>query len=78
MRSLIAGFLVVVGALMTVPGGVAVWQERVFLDEDTFVSTIDEAFEQEEVQVAIAEQLTDVIMERARDRGPDRRRPRQP
>ncbi|MCH7617282.1 MAG: hypothetical protein J4N36_06750 [Chloroflexi bacterium] len=65
MRSLIAGLLVVVGALMTAPGGVAVWQERVFLDEDTFVSTIDEAFEQEEVQVAIAEQLTDVIMERA-------------
>jgi hypothetical protein len=65
MRSLIAGFLVVVGALMTAPGGVAVWQDRVFLDEDTFVSTIDEAFEQEEVQVAVAEQLTDVIMERA-------------
>ena len=65
MRSLIAGLLVVVGALMTAPGGVAVWQERVFLNEDTFVSTVDEAFEQEEVQVAIADQLTDVIMERA-------------
>ena len=65
MRSLIVGFLVVVGALMTIPGGVAVWQERVFLNEDTFVSTVDEAFEQEEVQFAIAEQLTDVIMERA-------------
>jgi hypothetical protein len=51
--------------LLTAPGGVAVWQERVFLNEDTFVSTVDEAFEQEEVQVAIADQLTDVIMERA-------------
>ncbi|MCI0814792.1 MAG: hypothetical protein J4N71_06945, partial [Chloroflexi bacterium] len=65
MRSLIAGFLVVLGALLTIPGGVAVWQERVFLNEDAFVSTVDEAFEQEEVQVAIADQLTDVIMERA-------------
>ena len=65
MRSLIAGFLILVGALMTIPGGIAVWQDRVFLDEDTFVSTIDEAFEQEEVQVAIADQLTDAIMERA-------------
>ena len=65
MRTFIAGFLVVIGALLTIPGSVAVWQERVFLDEDTFVSTIDEAFEQEDVQVAIADQLTDVIMERA-------------
>ena len=65
MRTLIAGFLVVVGALLTAPGGVAVWQERVFLDEDAFVSTVDEAFEQEAVQIAIADQLTDVIMERA-------------
>ncbi len=65
MRTFIAGILVIVGALLTAPGGVAVWQERVFLNEDTFVSTVDEAFEQEEVQVAIADQLTDVIMERA-------------
>ncbi len=57
--------LVVVGALLSAPGGLAAWQERVILDEDTFVATVDEAFEQEEVQIAIAERLTDEIMEHA-------------
>ena len=66
MRSLIAATLVVVGVLLSVPGSVAAWQERVILDEDTFVATVDEAFEQEEVQIAIAERLTDEIMEHAK------------
>jgi hypothetical protein len=63
---LIAATLVVVGVLLSVPGSVAAWQERVVLDEDTFVATVDEAFEQEEVQAAIAERLTDEIMKYAR------------
>ncbi len=65
MRALIAAMLVVVGALLSAPGGLAAWQERVFLDEDSFVATVDEAFEQEEVQTAIAARLTDEIMEHA-------------
>jgi len=65
VRALIASILVVVGALLSGPGGIAAWQDRVILDEDTFVATVDEAFEQEEVQTAIAERLTDEIMEHA-------------
>ncbi len=66
MRALIATTLVVVGVLLSVPGSAAAWQERVILDEDTFVATVNEAFEQEEVQTAIAERLTDEIMKYAR------------
>ncbi len=65
MRALIAALLVVVGVFLSVPGSVAAWQERVILDEDTFVATVDEAFEQKEVQTAIAERLTDEIMKYA-------------
>jgi hypothetical protein len=63
MRAIIAGLLVVVGGLLTVPGSIGVWQERAILDEDAFVDTVDEAFEKEEVQTALANRLTNVIME---------------
>lgn len=66
MRAFIAAALVVVGGLISVPGSVGAWQERAILDEDNFVATVDEAFEQEEVQTAIAERLTDEIMDYAR------------
>jgi hypothetical protein len=65
MRAIIAGLLVVVGGLISIPASVAAWQDRAILDEDNFVATVDEAFEQEEVQTAIAERLTDEIMEYA-------------
>jgi hypothetical protein len=63
MRAIFAGLLVVVGGLLTIPGSIGVWQERAVLDEDAFVDTVDEAFEKEEVQTALADRLTNVIME---------------
>jgi len=66
MRAFIAAALVVVGGLISVPGSVGAWQERAILDEDNFVATVDEAFEEEAVQTAIAERLTDEIMDYAR------------
>ena len=68
MRAFIAAMLVVVGGLVSVPGSIGAWQERAILDEDNFVATVDEAFEDEAVQIAIAERLTDEIMEHARIR----------
>jgi hypothetical protein len=63
VRAFIAAALVVVGGLLTIPGSIGVWQARAVLDEDAFVDTVDEAFEKEEIQTALANRLTNVIME---------------
>jgi hypothetical protein len=42
---------------------VGAWQQGVIYDEDEFVATIDDALEQEEVQTALAQRLTDTLME---------------
>lgn len=64
MRSFLVVMLVVLGGLLTIPGSIGIWQERAILDEDAFVDTVDEAFEQkEEVQSVLANRLTDAVME---------------
>jgi hypothetical protein len=63
LRTLLVVALIAVGGLLTVPGSIGVWQDRAILDEDAFVDTVDEAFEKEEVQTALANRLTNVIME---------------
>jgi hypothetical protein len=63
MRSLIVILLIAVGILLSVPASVAAWQERVVYNEDEFVAMIDESLEQEEVQTALAQRLTDTLMQ---------------
>jgi len=40
VRALIAATRVLVGVLLPVSGSVAAWQDRVILDEETFVATV--------------------------------------
>ncbi len=63
MRTILVAALVALGGLLTIPGSIGVWQARAVLDEDAFVDTVDEAFENEEVQSVLANRLTDAAME---------------
>jgi hypothetical protein len=63
MRSALIVLLIVIGGILTIPGSIGLWQDRAVLDEDSFVNTVDEVFEQEEVQTALASRLTDGLME---------------
>jgi hypothetical protein len=62
IRSVAAGFFLVLGALLTIPASVAVWQERTILDEDTFVKTAGAVLDEEDVQVAVASRMADAVM----------------
>jgi hypothetical protein len=64
VRKITVGVLILLGAVLLVPGSLQIWQERVLLNEDKFVSTIDEVFDDETVQNVLARRLTDEIMER--------------
>jgi hypothetical protein len=63
IRGILAAFLLVLGGILTIPASIAIWQERTVLDEDNFVETVDEVFEDDDVQAALASRMTDVIME---------------
>jgi hypothetical protein len=63
MRGFFVAFFIVLGGILVIPASLAVWQEREILDEDNFVATMNEVFQDEDVQVAIATRLTATIME---------------
>jgi hypothetical protein len=63
-RGILVAFLVILGGILSVPASVAVWQERTVLDENEFVATTNEVFEDESVQVALANRMADRVMER--------------
>jgi hypothetical protein len=64
LRSTIAGFLLVLGALLSIPASLAVWQDRAVLDEDRFVATANEALADDAVQQALAQHMTDEVLAR--------------
>jgi hypothetical protein len=57
--------LIALGGLLTIPSAILAWSERNISDEDRFVDTVNEAFDNEDVQLAAANRLTDTIMVRA-------------
>jgi hypothetical protein len=63
MRGALIVLLIVIGGILTIPGSIGLWQDRAILDEDSFIKTVDDAFEQEEVQTVLAGRLTDGLME---------------
>jgi hypothetical protein len=63
-RFLIVSFLIVLGGVLSVPAAIAVWQEREIQDEDAFVQNVHEVVNNEDVQVLLAQRLTDRILER--------------
>jgi hypothetical protein len=63
MRGFFVALFIVLGGILVIPASLAVWQEREILDEDNFVATVNEVFQDEDVQVAIATRLTATIME---------------
>ncbi len=68
MRSFFVVVLILLGGALAVPAGIVTWLETAIFDEDAFVATVDGAFDREEVQTALAERLTDEIMEAAQVR----------
>ena len=64
IRFLLVSFLIVLGGVLSVPAAIAIWQEREIQDEDNFIDTTNDVFENEDVQVLLATRLTDAIMER--------------
>src|SRR5581483_1882994 len=64
LRSTIAGFLLVLGALLSVPASLAVWQDRAVLNEDRFVTTAEEALADDAVQQALAQRMTHEVLTR--------------
>ncbi len=62
IRLLIVSFLIILGGVLSIPAAISIWQERQIQDEDNFVSTTTEVFEDEQVQVLLATRLTEVIM----------------
>ena len=63
MRSLAAGVLLVVFAVLLPTLNLGTWAERVIFDEDTFVATVDGILDEPAVQQALAERIADRIVE---------------
>ena len=63
MRQFVVTILLILGGLLSVAANVGVWAERSVYDEDGFVSSVDAVFEEEVVQVAIAQRLGDAAFE---------------
>jgi hypothetical protein len=63
-RFLIVSFLIILGAVLSIPAAVAVWGEREIKDEDQFVQNVLDVANDEDVQVLLAQRLTDRILER--------------
>jgi hypothetical protein len=63
-RLLLVSFLIILGGALSIPAAISIWQEREIQDEDNFVSTTTEVFENERVQEVLATRLTEVIMTR--------------
>jgi hypothetical protein len=63
-RFLIVAFLIILGAVLSIPAAAAVWEEREIKDEDQFVQNVLDVANDEEVQALLAQRLTDRILER--------------
>ncbi len=63
MRSLAAGVLLAVFAVLVPTLNLGTWAERVIFDEDTFVGTVDGILDEPAVQQALAERIADRIVE---------------
>jgi len=64
MRGFAVVVLIIIGGVLSVPGTIGLWVEREIGDEDNFVATVNEVFEDEAVKTVLAERLTDTLMER--------------
>jgi hypothetical protein len=62
VRTIAAGFFLVLGCLMTVPASLTIWQERNILNEDRFVNTVTSILDDQDVQTAVASRMTDAVM----------------
>jgi hypothetical protein len=64
-RNLIAGLLLLAGALFAFTGNVGFWIEQTVYDTDNFASTVDRTLEDDDVQLAIAERFTNTLIANA-------------
>jgi hypothetical protein len=64
-RQIASWVLLGIGVLMSLPASVAIWQERMILDEDNFVGITRTAFADDDVENALADRLTAGIMQRS-------------
>ncbi len=64
IRFLIVAFLIFLGGVLSIPAAIAVWQEREIQNEDAFVQTVNDVATNEDVQLVLANRLTEVIMDR--------------
>ncbi len=59
LRSFLAAVLILAGSLLTFPATLAVWEQRVLLDEDSFVALAFDILDQEAVQSLLASRVAD-------------------
>jgi hypothetical protein len=64
VRFFLASLFIFLGAVLSVPAAIAVWQEREIQDEDAFVSNVQDITQNENVQEILATRLTARIMTR--------------
>jgi hypothetical protein len=61
-RNLIAGLLLLFGALFAFGGNVGLWVDRTVYDTDGFTSTVTDTLNDDDVQLVIAERFTDRLI----------------
>jgi hypothetical protein len=61
-RNIVAGLLLLLGALFTFTGNVGLWVDRTVYDTDGFTSTVTRTLEDDDVQLAIAERFSNRLI----------------
>jgi hypothetical protein len=59
VRFFLAVFFVLIGAALTFPASAALWEQRILMDEDEFVSIGQEVFRQPDVQAELTDRVAD-------------------
>lgn len=59
MRGALASLLILIGAVLTLPASVAVWEQRVLTNRDAFIELGQEAFKDPAIQDRLTERITE-------------------
>ncbi len=62
MRNFLAGLLILAGGLATFPAAVALWQQRVLMDEERFVAAAEDVLREDAVQEALAQRIAKEVV----------------
>lgn len=66
MRGFTAGLLILIGAVLTVPASIAVWEQRVLTDREEFIKVGQDVLAEPAVQERLTERVTEEITAIAR------------